>query len=130
MTNSYRVKLKRLIAASVLFFLLIFLSGYALPDRHSFLIPLVLYSGTGIVLMRIARATDLSAPLKTPLTTTGIASFGFFAGFLYGWIGIRGYYEVYEPIYLGLVIVSALAYIVGILQSISALKKEPGSVAY
>lgn len=89
--------------------------------RRLFLFPLFCLALATLALLRLTiRVAEQR--LRRFSLVAGLAGVGFVAGVLYGTLGMMGFYEINDPVFLTVVIASALGTVFGAAGSLVSLR--------
>lgn len=126
MDDQNLVRLKRVVFGLIAFLSLVFLIGFFSGIKNLFLAPLLFYFFSGLALISMTLKAEVEGKLRVYLLISGFCSVVFTAGVAYGVLGIWGFYDIYDPLYLISVIAAVLGFIVGTIGSLTFLGKTGG----
>ena len=127
MNSNEQNLLKRILIGMIAFFALVFLVSLIPKAENVFLLPLLFFFLLGLSLMYKSSSSKPEGRLKSFLWVTGISSLVFSLGLLYGVLGMWGYYDINDPLFLGSVIAGVLAFIIGAIGTLLLLKTNTSS---
>lgn len=113
---------KRILYGMLFFFLLFCLIGFFEVGGRVLLGSLVPFILLALFLAFISPGTEPHV-LRNYLWLTALGAFGFTAGVAYGVMGIWGWFDVDNKIYLGTVILSWALFLLGLIESFVHLRK-------
>lgn len=113
---------KRILYGMLFFFLLFCLIGFFDVGGRVLLGSLVPFILLALFLAFISLGTEPHV-LRNYLWLTALGAFGFTAGVAYGVMGIWGWFDVDNKIYLGAVILSWASFLLGLIESFVHLRK-------
>jgi hypothetical protein len=116
-------RLKQTIVTLLVLFFAVFLVGFVSGVPNLFLVPLAAYCGFGVVLVTQTLRSTPSESARAWLFLAGYSSIGFALAVSYGVLGIWGLYAIYDPLFVGGVILSASAFLVGATRGLLILRR-------
>ncbi|NND15188.1 MAG: hypothetical protein HKN89_02545 [Eudoraea sp.] len=117
-----RAIIKRILYGLLLFFLIFFIVGFFNVGGKVLLGTLIPFVLLSLFLLFVIPGLETLA-LKNYLWLTAIAAIVFSGGVAYGILGIWGFFEVDNRIYLGTVMIAWAGFLLGLIESFIHLKK-------
>ncbi len=117
--------LKRIIYGLLCTFILVYLTGLLSGVELIFLVPLFFFFVLGIMLIYRTVKSTVEGKLKGLLLITGYAAIAYTVGVVYGVLGMTGYYDLYDPLYLTLTLAPLVYFLIGVWGSLSLIMKMP-----
>ena len=116
-----RRRLRNTTYALIVSFVGVFLVGFVPGPNRLFLVPLFCLAVATLALLALTMS-EAERRLRRFSLIAGLAAAGFIAGVLYGTLGMMGFYEIYDPVFLTVVIASALGTVVGTAGTLAFLR--------
>lgn len=117
-------RLRRALGTALLAFIAVFAVGALPGPRNLFLVPLGLIAASCVLVLVTLRSAALPTPARRRAGWAAIVGLVFCAGVMYGVVGIWGFYEVVDLVYVPLVFVSGLLFVALATKARGALTRE------
>jgi len=117
-----RAVIKRILYGLLLFFLIFFFIGFFNVGGKVLLGTLIPFVLLALFLFFIIPGIE-TAPLRNYLWLTAIAAVVFSGGVAYGILGVWGFFEIDNRVYLGSVMLAWAGFLLGLIESFIHLKK-------
>lgn len=112
-----KMKTRSIVYGLLSLFILIFVNGFLEWGGKTLLLLSILFFLLGCTLFVLLPP---QGKLRTFLLVTGVSTLGFSTTLVYGVLGIWGYYDIYDPLYLTVGIIFGIGFVIGSIGSVMA----------